>query len=60
MTAAPTFADTNVENARPPGAQNSDISDTTGMAQDVQATGESRMEIDWLQSLFWDSIGSNP
>ncbi|ODM17062.1 hypothetical protein SI65_07461 [Aspergillus cristatus] len=58
-TTAPTFAVPDVESARPLNAQTAFISDApTGISQDVQATGESGMEIDWLQSLFWDSVGS--
>lgn len=59
-TQTTTFAAPDVENARSLGAQSAITSDTSvKMSQNVQATGESGMEIDWLQSLFWDSIGSN-
>lgn len=54
-----TFAAPDVESARPLNAQTAFIYDApTGISQDVQVTGESEMEIDWLQSLFWDSVGS--
>lgn len=56
-TQTTTFA---APDARPVSGQNAIEPDASmGVSQNVQATDESGVEINWLQSLFWDSIGSN-
>jgi len=58
-TQMPAFAAPGAEGARHLNTQTTSVSDApTEIPQNVQVTGESGMEIDWLQSLFWDSVGS--
>lgn len=52
-----TFAASDVENTRPTVITDERVN-PEGMPQDAQTAGELGIEVDWMQSLFWNSIGS--